>query len=751
MNNMVSFIDITTGNVFNGSYPYIFWFDGEQSVNLFYTKNICFLSDSPDVEIKINNNDIFKLIDPSLIEYKYTNQIADYEDVNNIIIRDNKINSHGSIYKNLYVHMIYILGVAKQAGSYQESIFIDDDEFIIGADFYDSNESLYVNLSNNGIEIPDSIQKAIYDSNIYEDKKDAILLNRKWKELLSNMIDIVHNKGSYKSLFNSLEWFGYGERLRLCEFWKSSNMQKSTFFSQDILPVLQNKHKEYLANFSKSTYIGISCALNKLLTDSNNEVQYDSDKNPLLERIVDKLTIEELSLKLYALGYFYEKYFMPIHLDLIHCTIENIVFSNTIKSICGSIHNRLDYVNDIEDFNCNIKNGDIFKLGLVECFVGPNTLFGTHNMTTNDMIVGVQKNPDVGALTNSELNDFVGQLYKNIGSIIDFEVELPLKQNEYIKRESIIFQFLDSTTNTPIQSQYNIEHQLLKENIVKFSILCQKEGKYVTKLQFDTTVGRTFVKCINFETYVPNQVGIKVYKILNNGMETQEELDLSNSPNKFWLKSSSNASNVPYYKQYIPAQFPDQLNNNEWKGIRLSNLLILQNGDYTTNQYIMDNYFTYLRTTHNTTNNTDIVYTICISKQFDFEFDKAKFDKTGQPNGAKIYRNDYIYIPDFHILEEIGINNEFDPRSYEINNYDALCVIPDVSFSRPIQDYTWEFTNVSRVDKKPIQINTQEPFIAYNRYKFLEPGYYDITFRYNFAGENNLTNKVTLNSAFRIV
>ena len=218
------------------------------------------------------------------------------------------------------------------------------------------------------------------------------------------------------------------------------------------------------------------------------------------------------------------------------------------------------------------------------------------------------------------------------------------------------------------------------------------------------------------------------------------KLDLSNSPNKFWLKSTHSASNTPYYKQYIPVQ----LNNNrsdDWKGVRLSNLLILQNGDYRDVGYIKDNYFTYLRTIDDT-----IEYTICISKQFDFKFDSGQ-----QPEGSIIYRNDYIYVPDFHILEEIGVNDEFNPHSYEINNYDALCVVPNISIGKPIKDYTWEFTNVSKVNKEPIQISTQEPFIAYDRYKFLEPGYYDITFKYNFDGEDNLTNEVKLNSAFRIV
>ena len=50
----------------------------------------------------------------------------------------------------------------------------------IGADFYGEYEQVYINLSNFGVEIPDYVQKAIYDSNVHEDYKDNILFDNKF-------------------------------------------------------------------------------------------------------------------------------------------------------------------------------------------------------------------------------------------------------------------------------------------------------------------------------------------------------------------------------------------------------------------------------------------------------------------------------------------------------------------------------------------------------------------------------------------
>ena len=235
---MIKFIDLQTGNLFEGGYnpnqfdenydhPYIFWFEDQQSVNLLYTKKICFISDQSTHQINLDGGTIFTLLNPNINSTKININEFQYIDIDDWKVIDNSMILHGHPYKNsgYYIYMIYILGSAIQAGEYVCQCKIDDYIIKIGADFYNENENLYINLTNNGIEIPDCIQKAIYPSNIHEEKRDDILLNRKWKELLSNMWDIIANKGSYKSLYNSLKWFEYGDLVQLNEIWKRKDNQ----------------------------------------------------------------------------------------------------------------------------------------------------------------------------------------------------------------------------------------------------------------------------------------------------------------------------------------------------------------------------------------------------------------------------------------------------------------------------------------------------------------------------------------------
>ena len=91
------------------------------------------------------------------------------------------------------------------AEEYIDSFWIGDEEFLVGADFYQENESLRINASNMGMNIPPQIQGAVYDSNVHEEKHDNILINRKFKELVSNYWDLIANRGSYKSLINTLK------------------------------------------------------------------------------------------------------------------------------------------------------------------------------------------------------------------------------------------------------------------------------------------------------------------------------------------------------------------------------------------------------------------------------------------------------------------------------------------------------------------------------------------------------------------
>lgn len=83
---------------------------------------------------------------------------------------------------------------------------------------------------------------------------------------------------------------------------------------------------------------------------------------PQLEQVVTIYNKEELALKMALLGNFFATYFMPIHLDLIHSTIENIVFTNTIKMIDFNLFSRVDYIDSTQSFYSNIDSSKLYYL-----------------------------------------------------------------------------------------------------------------------------------------------------------------------------------------------------------------------------------------------------------------------------------------------------------------------------------------------------------------------------------------------------
>ena len=336
---MIRFVDLKTGNIFNAGESYVFWFDGEQSINMLYSKPICFVSDSPVLSIEFPKNDIFRLVDVNKLKNMDVENIHNFEyfNINKMCLKDGQVmNLNGYAHNNYYVYMIYVIASSQSAGEAICPFKIANETFKVGADFYGSDETLYINLSNQGVDIPEAIQKALYNVNVHEDKIDNITLNRKWKELLSNYWDILANKGSYKSLYNSLKWFEYGDLVKIGEIWKN----KDHYEIRDIQSILSDKYIETLTDFTKTTYEGLYLCLSEL-TRRDGKVVYDKEKNPTIQSISFQWSKEDLALKMSMLGSFFETYFMPIHLDLIHSTIEDIVYTNTFKQIAGTTRNRV--------------------------------------------------------------------------------------------------------------------------------------------------------------------------------------------------------------------------------------------------------------------------------------------------------------------------------------------------------------------------------------------------------------------------
>jgi hypothetical protein len=85
-----------------------------------------------------------------------------------------------------------------------------------------------VNLNNVGVQSEDDVYQILYDSDIEDNAIDYTLLNRKRKELLTTFREIYDYIGSYKSLINAINYFGYNS-LQLYEYYRNIDKSSSLY------------------------------------------------------------------------------------------------------------------------------------------------------------------------------------------------------------------------------------------------------------------------------------------------------------------------------------------------------------------------------------------------------------------------------------------------------------------------------------------------------------------------------------------
>lgn len=776
----IKFVNLDTGNLFSGESPCIHWIPNEQSTNLIYLTPICFVSRHHTCKIRIENNDVFYLIDSKKLDVVDQEIINDFQYYNLDDLKSNAniITSEGVPYnRDVYVHLIYIGASSSLPGEYIANFYIHEEiECRIGADFYDDNELLNINLANFGVELPKDIQKAIYDVDLHEDKIDNIVINRKWKELLSNYWDVIANKGSYLSLYNSLKWFEYGDLTRLCEVWRSVN--DDTYNVRDIQSVLSDKFYGSLNKFAKTTYFALYCALEKPVVKNGNYL-YGEDGNPVLEYISSKWSVIDLSLKMCMLGNFYETYFMPVHADLIHSTIEDVVFTNTIKSHNNTISERRDYIDNIYEARVNVE--PIHYLDKVQCYVGGETLFGTPSKLIPKLgIIGVQTNIPDNISNEEQLSMFAHQMFNDIGSIVNFNVKLPLKEGDKIKR-SQIFIYHNHSSKTLVSNK-------LLDQEFDFNILCTTEGDYNVSLQFDSMFGATYTANTHFNVADKGCSNINLYKIVPAVADKQ--LQITDEYNPFKVKSQDinyyhNPLTADYmvssrgfvevssskYTQYIPA-----LETDDRHGPQLSHMIIFECGlnhinlNYNCEPlkvFLQNNYFMTEKIIED--NGKPVkTYTICIAKYANSKYNplsgaaqavkdilnkrfiNGMISLNKNTTSYTKYREDFIFVPEYHKAIPLYDNSDtYDINSYVVDKHTVLCAVPNIKISKPIFDWVWKFTNQSNPNEEPIILkhHINNPLIAKDEPSFLSPGYYKVEFKYSLTNERKI-NTIELDGAF---
>ena len=572
---MIEFVDLKDGRVFKGDHPYVFWFDGGQSVNLNYVRKICFISNNRVVNAHIES-ETFSLLkltqniptinDPNLPQGKaeYINEKL-YIDLEYLQATD--YISQGWQYNDFYVHMVYLLAQSREAGEIHDTLYLTDKdgtyEYEVAADFYADNEILKMNLENFDVNIPESIQKAIYDVDVHEESNDNIVLNRKYKELLMNYWDIVANKGSYNSLQNSLAWFEWGDLVRIEEMWKRHHEGMEEYFQTDLNRELDYEFIQEFLNNSKTTYIGLYMALSHTKL-KDGRIQYQgfednpSDKyigslvnrigeedNPYLAPVITKWQLLDLCLKMTLLGNFYATYFAPIHMETIHSTLEHWVMGYTIKVLHSTGLDNWTTINNVRSFG--LKHEKKVKMMEHICRNYSDTLF-----LSNGDVFGYEND------LRKESNDafrMTGELFKyHMGGtygVIDFEVSednpiLATDENDLIIHEVLQWRRSDGVggiveSYAPVKSKHLNREGFRKTQWVllpKFSLGFMNPGHYTLTMEFDTLSGNVWTKTTEVEIEDGTRNHIDFFKVVNRDDLDKLEFNPTDwSDEEVWFKS----------------------------------------------------------------------------------------------------------------------------------------------------------------------------------------------------------------------
>ena len=274
-----------------------------------------------------------------------------------------------------YVYPFYVVTTSSEVGSFMTNILIKasyrnnsgkDDEFTsyeycyitVGAEFNEESEILYINGQNMGVRLPHEILRAVYEGSYLNGEFDEELYNEKLKEYLLEYMQIRGEIGNYNSAIQSLKWFGWGDKLELVSLLETDNQFMIQFVrdyfdtSSDIL--------DSFKHFVNSTMLSLIAWENKETGKYND---YDLNKDfigenqPELENLFDKqiavkyggvgeetyyyrsyynFVIGELLYKLSTLRYYYEHFFLPVHLSIHNASLHHKVYANDIKMICSS-------------------------------------------------------------------------------------------------------------------------------------------------------------------------------------------------------------------------------------------------------------------------------------------------------------------------------------------------------------------------------------------------------------------------------
>lgn len=201
-------------------------------------------------------------------------------------------------------------------------------EIFLRAEVIPEDDRFVTILTNLGQQINAEEEFIFRDSNIQEDLPDVNLLNKKRKEFILEHSNITPYIGSYKALFNVLNWLGYDD-LGIKEYWLNINTNSINYDKYKPIEVpyqLKGRSRdatseEFLPStkYKKTNLFGLYYDINR--------VSGDVDQFGLPEtEDAFMFTNQEVLIKLFALKKYLKEKFLPLNARIIDIVGEGVYF-----------------------------------------------------------------------------------------------------------------------------------------------------------------------------------------------------------------------------------------------------------------------------------------------------------------------------------------------------------------------------------------------------------------------------------------
>lgn len=223
-------------------------------------------------------------------------------------------------------------------------------EIYLRGEVIPEDERFVTILTNLGQEINKEEEFIFRDSDINEDLPNYDLLNRKRKEFILEYSNIVPYIGSYKAIFNILNWLGYND-LRLKEYWLNVDENAPNFGKYKPLEIpfdVKRRNKSLLSNEILPSNVYKKTHLFALYYDINHESgELDEFGIPKTDDAF-MFTNEEVLIKLHSLKAYLKKKFLPLNAKIIDIVGEGIYFERYSVNSWSDGTTIFDITNEID-------------------------------------------------------------------------------------------------------------------------------------------------------------------------------------------------------------------------------------------------------------------------------------------------------------------------------------------------------------------------------------------------------------------